>query len=558
MPDNQDLVLSISDFLSSEQKHREILEDTESWERIPWLNHREIQPDGRLVRFTGMIQDMHDPEFFLESYNVKTETGQRIQNGIFYDLLQFNPETESVDLMSGEHKHGERRSLFVVTIPGLNSWAEEGNQEAVKLPEVEKLQVSKRPEESSSESVKRQKTSESTEPSQASSACLSSEYLINSPLSDRPGRACLVKIYKDFDKFRLNTVIDVIGFLSVHPSLDGSTEDVEEMLSPEEHLVKNPPPSLIPRLHAVSVRESSIYLKEIFPEDDFQEISRDILMLLTQCTFGDQLAGRYLFAHLLSSVQSRVGLEILGKMCLNLSNIPGISSGYTKSLYTVLQELVPVSYRFEMTIENLNEKQFTPKKDYKTGKLTSGILQLAPKTHLILDETHLDAGQLQSSGIEALKSLGNLIRHQSIPADFQFYNLEYEMDVSVLILSEGKSLLPSDVLLPVKVDTAALEHIEETIKAAQQFIKIRSTAIRNFLAAQKLAKFDLDEELQGVIQEDLVSMRKARNALPEELHSLLTLSRLVGKSLGKTRLDRETWDLVKKMDEERRSRLQVK
>lgn len=475
---------------------------------------------------------------------------------IWFDWFQ---DDEEVDVTCTSNKHGERRSLFLVTIPGINEWADESRQESPKLPEVEKLTFNpgKRLEDEEDTSLKRQKLEDDSKAAEAVSTHLSSEYLVNSPLPDRPSQACLVKIYKNFDKFRLNTILDVVGFLSVDPGLDGSTEEVGDMMNQEEHIVRNPPPSLIPRLHAISTRE--VHQVNLLVRDtegeDFQDISRDILMMLTQCLFGDELAGRYLLAHLISSIQSRVGMEILGKMCLNLTNIPGISSGYSKSLYGILEAVLPVSYRLEMTLENLNDRQFMPKKDYKTGKLTSGLLQLAPRTNLVIDETCLEPGQLQSGGIEAVKSLGHLIRNQSVEADFQFYRLEYESDVAVLILSEGKSLLPSDIMLPLKPDPKTQEHIEETFKAAHQFIRTKSKAIRSFLSAQKAAQFDLDESMQSKVQEDLVAVRKAFNATPEELHNLLTVSRLVGKSLGKKKLDAEVWGLAKKMDEERRERI---
>ncbi|XP_059608314.1 mini-chromosome maintenance complex-binding protein [Phlebotomus argentipes] len=527
MPENLEILPSISDYLAGENEYLALLTKPEAWSKIPLLNHAKLPENGSLVRFRGMIQDMLDPEFYLERYIVKTSEGERIQDGRFIDFLQFDEVSEEVDFSSSSNKHGERRCLFLVTIPGINSWADEASFEDEEVPE-------KRPK------------------VETGGSALSHEYLVNSPLPDRPSRACLTKIYSNFDAFRLNTVVDVLGFLSVDPSLDGSDEEVS---NPEEHLARNPPPHLIPRLHAISVREvlqMNPFLQQIPSGENFQDISRDVLMMLTQCLFGDELAARYLFAHLISSIQSRVGLEILGKMCLNITNVP---MEYPKSLYGVLEAILPASYHLKMTLDNLNGQQFVPKKDYATGKLTSGVLQLAPKTHLLLDETLMAPGQLESGGIKAVHSLGNLIRHQSIEADFQYYTLDYECDVAVLILSEGKSLLPSDVMLPLKIDPEASQHIEETFKAAHQFIRTKSRSIRDFLAGQKIAQFDLDENIQATVQEDLVAVRKAHNATPEELHGLLTLSRLVGKSLGKRNLDADTWQLVRKMDEERRQRI---
>ena len=51
-----------------------------------------------------------------------------------------------------------------------------------------------------------------------------------------------------------------------------------------------------------------------------------------------------------------------------------------------------------MSLDNMNKMAYIPKKDYKANRLQSGILQLADKTHLVLDETALQPGQLDTNG----------------------------------------------------------------------------------------------------------------------------------------------------------------
>jgi hypothetical protein len=85
------------------------------------------------------------------------------------------------------------------------------------------------------------------------------------------------------------------------------------------------------------------------------------------------------------------------------------------------------------------------RKDYDANRLVSGVLQLSTQTHLVLDETCLEAGQLDSNGVHNVAALGTLISRQKVDYDFQFYKLEFQTDVPVLVLSEGKSLLPVSV-----------------------------------------------------------------------------------------------------------------
>lgn len=85
---------------------------------------------------------------------------------------------------------------------------------------------------------------------------------------------------------------------------------------------------------------------------------------------------------------------------------------------------------------------FQNRKDYETGRLNSGLLQLAAHTHLILDETRLSPGKLENHGIQAVLHISNLIRKQQLNVDFKFYAIDYNVNVPVLIFSEGKSMFP--------------------------------------------------------------------------------------------------------------------
>ena len=57
------------------------------------------------------------------------------------------------------------------------------------------------------------------------------------------------------------------------------------------------------------------------------------------------------------------------------------------------------SFRLQMTIENMNHLKFIPHKDYTANRLVSGLLQLPSNTSLVLDETLLEQGQLDTPGV---------------------------------------------------------------------------------------------------------------------------------------------------------------
>lgn len=46
----------------------------------------------------------------------------------------------------------------------------------------------------------------------------------------------------------------------------------------------------------------------------------------------------------------------------------------------------------------MNKMKFLPHKDYNENRLKTGLLQLSDNTHLIIDETAMQAGQLDANG----------------------------------------------------------------------------------------------------------------------------------------------------------------
>ena len=87
-----------------------------------------------------------------------------------------------------------------------------------------------------------------------------------------------------------------------------------------------------------------------------------------------------------------------------------LENDYTKKVSEAIESLVCKSRYLALTVDNLNKMAFVPKKDYEANRLETGLLQLSPNTHLILDETVMQNGQLDAEGVRNLTALGNLIR----------------------------------------------------------------------------------------------------------------------------------------------------
>lgn len=66
------------------------------------------------------------------------------------------------------------------------------------------------------------------------------------------------------------------------------------------------------------------------------------------------------------------------------------------------------SHYLAMSLQNMNEARLVPKKDYSANRLVSGALQLARNTSLFLDETRLEQGQLDATGVRESAGLNCL------------------------------------------------------------------------------------------------------------------------------------------------------
>ena len=74
-----------------------------------------------------------------------------------------------------------------------------------------------------------------------------------------------------------------------------------------------------------------------------------------------------------------------------------------------------------LTLETLDTKKFSPRKNYDTNLLESGLLQMVDGTFLIGDETVMKTGTVKENGIARIKALATLIEQQVVEYDFQYY-----------------------------------------------------------------------------------------------------------------------------------------
>uniref|UniRef100_A0A3Q1AUK7 Mini-chromosome maintenance complex-binding protein n=1 Tax=Amphiprion ocellaris TaxID=80972 RepID=A0A3Q1AUK7_AMPOC len=583
------------------------LKERDTHTLVPSLNDvplHYLKPNS-LVKFRCLIQDMFDPEFYMgvyETVDPSTKTKVRmLRCGKYKDVTECG-----VDFNSRNTVTAERQTFYCVPIPGENPWVKEISSscltEARVVPSTSyapsrqkrsyeedddmdtQPQKQREPhagmkipsEHHGNGDCKRQETEAPS--SQTASA---SHLDLNFPLPGEKGPSCLVKVYEDWDRFKLNDTLEVYGILSVSPALSALADEkdassslldpAESMETAEEQRVHSPPASLVPRLHmlhakplphnnpllpSAALEDNSAFLSSTLSE--MASVREEILSYFTHVLLGDALAAEYLILHLISNVYSRRDVLPLGKFTLNLSGCPTVAS-YTERFYQIIQQLVPSSHYLAMSLQNMNQMRLVPKKDYVANRLVSGALQLARNTSLFLDETQLEQGQLDTTGVRNVTALGNLISWQKVDYDFNYHQMEFPCNINVLIASEGRSLLPSDCQIHLQPQVAP-SHLEESLSSIHMHPQASSqlNKFRIYLSMARLLDYSISDEVTKSVEDDFVDMRKddPQSISAEDLHRMLVVARLLSLSLGQTSLSRDSWLRAKHIEMLRRSRME--
>ncbi|KAG2449005.1 hypothetical protein HYH02_005759 [Chlamydomonas schloesseri] len=218
------------------------------------------------------------------------------------------------------------------------------------------------------------------------------------------------------------------------------------------------------------------------------------LALLRWALGGDGLAAEYVLLQLLSRVVNRGDPNALGQLALNISRCPGAVpcgasappapsvgaaaaaastpahsspalaaellagrgvSGFASALQAAVSCLVPLSVALPLSVEGCNSLSWSPVRDVSRERTAPSPLQLAPGTVLLLDETVMAPGQLNSQGVVSMQALLALARQQELLYDFETFQHPVPLDLPLIVLTQGRSLLRD--CLPLRLPLTATQ-----------------------------------------------------------------------------------------------------
>jgi hypothetical protein len=276
---------------------------------------------------------------------------------------------------------------------------------------------------------------------------------------------------------------------------------------------------IVPSIHVLSVREAKRAAQVDVPK------ARSEAMAYLASTLKDELAAEYLLLALLGRPAVRpTGLSPLGTLSLNLIDPP--------PLVEALRDVMPAVVNVPLTIPFLHSSTFIPSAPTSTS-LDSGLLQLAPGTLLVVDETDFgDGGKLEEKAVKNLQAVQECLNEQKLQYAYPYMpDLKMECSVKGLVLSKGgRGLVRADISLPVRgTEMPAESPSEEALERIRAYLQ-------QIGSEEQAKKLRIPDKVGDVIQDAFVGMRAAAAGNKEQdaeaaLKRRMRIARYISTSL---------------------------
>ncbi|OUM58815.1 hypothetical protein PIROE2DRAFT_15838, partial [Piromyces sp. E2] len=385
------------------------------------------------------------------------------------------------------------------------------------------------------------------------------------PIDSEDNFGALIKIYDldEANELKLNAVFEFIGILEYSEQNESVQQTFDDF---DVNMLTSCP---LPHVHAIywnKIENNSnptvhSIKKQLTDEQAIKNMRNEIVEYISNKFGGDNLIAEYLLYNLVSRIYSRVDSLPVGKFSLNICNVKTTEQSY--EIYKFIQNIVPKSHYLTLEHKKINSKRLAPSMncieslEHGIG-LVSGELQLSNGTVLVVDETTMQEGKIENTGVMNISILGDLFQNQKITYDFNYHTIDFPADINLIVLSEAKSkLFPCDCIIPLNNMTK----INQDMNADENLLN----KIRGFIDIMKLADYELNQEIANEISKEFVEKRAAQSKEKQDyskkilgqddLLYQLNLARLYTLSHGQTQLTKEFWENTKTFEEQRQKRL---
>ncbi|KAF8933918.1 hypothetical protein BGZ47_010594, partial [Haplosporangium gracile] len=459
---------------------QELFDTREKLSKIPVLDAQSINalPLNSLVRFKCMVQDTElsqEVALFASTISSKPD-GEEVRSidndsvqlaGAFIFACHRYSDGPQEDQMLTSRQNQElmdlRSSYYCVSVPGQSQWVKDADKPADLDTALDGLKLQ---EEMASEVIAER-----------------------FPFPAVSHFAAVVKTHSSDASIGVTDMVEVIGVLGASDKVSsGDSFDFQEESAAGPR---------IPTVHAILMNKVDDYgypeltVNGCPAEDDLEKVVKEatsireeLIQYIAQAVRGDKFAAELVLLHLLARVYSRPSGAVLGKFSLNLKDSIG-NSPVAQSLEKVIKNVLPKVHAIPMTLANLNKNYFYPRGE---EQLCSGMLQVTRGTLLLLDETAMEEGTLIDQGVKNLKAVSDVSLYQTLNYVFPYNNLEFQTDISLLIISFGSSLVPVDCGVTLTPEPSTPEQQSEPTEEKLQ-------SFRRYISILRLAEYKFSEDM---------------------------------------------------------------
>ncbi len=238
-------------------------------------------------------------------------------------------------------------------------------------------------------------------------------------------------------------------------------------------------------------------------------------------------------------------------LCYLPINIFNISKSLAESLSNFLKNIFPITIAYDISINSLNSANIIPTFDSTEGKLSSSLFQFSNNTLLLLDETSLDTGKLETKGCENVNFLNNLIENQIETYVFPYNpGVEIEVSCAVIVLSSSKTILSNSIIL-VKFPKSDND-IMKTVPIDDNKYKDFTNYFNHCCSIINEDSVLFSDDISALLTKDFVEERSLNPSFTgEDFSRLITMSSLYALSFGRSTLTYEDYIFIKALDKKR-------
>lgn len=258
-----------------------------------------------------------------------------------------------------------------------------------------------------------------------------------------------------------------------------------------------------------------IYSKIPQENAEFNLMFRQPLIDVIGSYLQDKVAAEHLMLHCLHFDEKR------NRGPLVLGNITQVDLG----LFKLMSQIFGPTVYIDVNLESLNSSAFCPKYIDDLG-FSSGSMQFANESILVLDETKLCPGQLMNQGVLNVNFISNIFSLEILECEFLQSKIEIPINYKCVILCSGSKSIFVETLNTYSLKKSQTKMFEANIQD-----------LKNFVISVKQIHCQLDETMAKVI-EDYFAEQKC-SALHLDL--LITRAKRIGSSLGLKTITKEVW-----------------